>query len=78
MIKGINLVLNGVKNTSSIIQSIEFAEQTDQPSLKKVFVVKAVFVDERDDLVNFFNGGTELKKNGRWVLVDVGGDVHSL
>lgn len=42
-----------------------------------MLVVKAVFDDQREYLVKFFHGIAELKENGGWVPVDMGGNVDS-
>jgi len=45
VIQDINLILNRVKNTSSIVQAIKFAEQADKLGLEEVSIIEAMLVD---------------------------------
>lgn len=60
MIKKINFILNGFKDFDSIIKAAEFAEQADELSLEKMFIVEAVFDYGRKELMEFVEGIAKL------------------
>lgn len=54
------------------------AEQTDEFRLEEVLLVEAILDNLRHNLVEFFHGSAVFEEDGRWVLVNMAGNVGSL
>lgn len=62
MIKRVEFIFDGLENTSCFVYATVIAEQADELGLEQMLIVEAVFDDERNNLVNLFQGSAELKE----------------